>query len=280
MILTILCTFLSLYFTGLFASHSEKGSFKKYLLSIFWPFFIKKDFILNLLIINISLLVTLIFSVELMLFFSFDEGTIYDILLIFSIFGYISGMILYTLSMPFVIMLNYSINYFIKIAVYDPAKDNPVDSEKYKSIFRNFKFFIFIIAMIFVGLAFVTTYKKKLKNQNVMAKKVVNLGFITYKSSGLSGLIKLSGDCYENLKNKSILKNLEKCVMIDVFSENLDRQMATEVGFPVEEYFKSEKIIERANPHFLNLNKSEIESMKYLNEWEVSLIKAYNSKKL
>lgn len=98
--------------------------------------------------------------------------------------------------------------------------------------------------------------------------QIVNSCVKTYKESGLTGLKILSQKTYSELRESPKLQELEKAAIIDMFSYQLDKEMASYVGFPQDEYFSVVSFQERMGHYLKSMNLTNDEINKIVRKWE------------
>lgn len=92
--------------------------------------------------------------------------------------------------------------------------------------------------------------------------QIVSFCVKTYKESGLTGLKILSQKTYSELRESPKLQELEKAAIIDMFSYQLDKEMASYVGFPQDEYFSVVSFQERIGHYLKSMNLTNDEIIK------------------
>lgn len=134
--------------------------------------------------------------------------------------------------------------------------------------------FIPVLGMVlFMKLAmwYVIPFFKGAPAQPPTPNQIVSLCLKAYKDSGLTGLKALSEESYSELSKRPTLQELEKVAIIDMFSYQLDKEMASYVGFPQDEYFSVNGFQKRIGVYFKSMEISNDEINKIVRKWEADV---------
>jgi len=108
-------------------------------------------------------------------------------------------------------------------------------------------------------------------------KKVIPECWKIQNKSGMMGLIKFSQAKYKDLEKKLTMKNIEKCVAVDMYSNMLDSQFAKSMGHPPNsvtiEYFSTDNFQQRVIPHLVRAGLALDEANDLLTLWEAAVDK-------
>lgn len=89
-----------------------------------------------------------------------------------------------------------------------------------------------------------------------------------YKNTGISGLIDHSKSCYKTLDQTVSYNSFKKCVLIDVFSHELDAGIAKTSELPLADYFSTKSFQNRAATYIKTLGFAMAEVNTLLSECE------------
>jgi hypothetical protein len=108
-------------------------------------------------------------------------------------------------------------------------------------------------------------------------KKVIPECWRIQNKSGMIGLIKFSQTKYKELAKKLTMKNIEKCVAVDMYSNMLDSQFARSMGHPPNsvtiEYFSTDNFQRRIAPYLIRAGIALNEANDFLTLWEAAVDK-------
>ncbi len=106
-------------------------------------------------------------------------------------------------------------------------------------------------------------------NENkIDSKSIFYDSFKIYKDSGMSGLISLSRDCYRTLDQSVTYNNFKKCVLIDMFSHEIDMGLVRTSKLPLQDYFSTNSFQKRAALYIKGLGFTMTQTNIYLSECE------------
>lgn len=105
-------------------------------------------------------------------------------------------------------------------------------------------------------------------------KKIIPQCSKIQKKSGMIGLTEFSKAKYRELKNIPTIKNIEKCVAIDIYSNMLDSEFAKIMGNSKSvtiEYFSVENFHNRIIPYLTSIGMTLYESNDFMNLWAAAV---------
>lgn len=115
---------------------------------------------------------------------------------------------------------------------------------------------IFIFASLTHAVSSHARTSEQLKSD---INQAADLVVTTYQSSGMTGLVNLTTDCYDKTSNTEFF-----CVYIDLASRYIDQTMSEAFKFPPTEYFQDEQFGARIYEVFVKHDMGIDESNKYL----------------